>query len=163
MSMLHLLVLIPLLFLLVACSNDDNTGPTQVRWDREICARCAMAVSDRHFAVQIRDGQKGKSNQVYKFDDLGCAVIWLDKQAWKDSPRTEIWITDHQTGDWIDARKAWYVKVNTTPMDYGLGAQIEKTEGALNYEQAKKHVYDIEQNSEHRHSGMPMKMGKGRE
>lgn len=143
-----------ILLLLAACGEEQTTGPVKVRWDREICARCAMAVSDRNFSAQVRGGRPDKKTRVYKFDDVGCAVIWLDKQSWKDDPRTEIWVNDHRNGKWIDARKAWYVKMNNTPMDYGLGAQTDKVEGALDFEQARKHIYEVEQRF-NPHTGKP--------
>ena len=74
-------------FLLAGCSGEDATGPGEVRWDRESCARCAMAVSDRHFSAQVRGGAAGQRTRLYKFDDIGCAVVWLDQQDWKDDAR----------------------------------------------------------------------------
>ena len=67
-------------FLLAGCSGEDATGPGEVRWDRESCTRCAMAVSDRHFSAQVRGGATGQKTRLYKFDDIGCAVVWLDQQ-----------------------------------------------------------------------------------
>ncbi len=155
MKRLYLLLLMPaLVFMLTACEKEKTTGPIKVRWDREICARCAMAVSDRNYSAQVRGGRADKKAKVYKFDDVGCAVIWLDKQKWKDAPRTEIWVNDYKTGGWLDARKAWYVKMNNTPMDYGLGAQKDKTKGALSFEEAKKHIYEVEQRF-NPHTGQP--------
>ena len=148
------LLLISMIFFISACGKEQTTGPVDVRWDREICARCAMAVSDRNFSAQVRGGRKDKKAKVYKFDDVGCAVIWLDKQNWKDDVRTEIWVNDHRNGKWINAKTAWYVKMNNTPMDYGLGAQTEKAEGALTFEQAKKHIYEVEQRF-NPHTGQP--------
>jgi len=72
-------------FLLPGCSGQDATGPVDVRWDRETCERCAMAVGDRYSASQVRGAPAGQSTRVYTFDDIGCAVIWLDEQPWKDA------------------------------------------------------------------------------
>jgi copper chaperone NosL len=140
------LVLLVSVLLMSACSIKDETGPGEVHWDRDICARCVMAVSDHFFSAQIRGGAEGERTDLYFFDDLGCAVIWLDKQLWKDDPRTEIWVNDHESGDWIDASKAWYLTGKTTPMDYGLAAQLAKVEGALNYQEAVEEVYKREAN-----------------
>ncbi len=137
-------VLLLLTLLLPGCSNEPETGPGKVRWDRETCTRCAMAISDRHYAAQVRGGPAGQKTRVYKFDDLGCAVLWLDQQSWKDDPRTEIWVTDHRNGRWIDARTARYVVGKATPMDYGLGAQDDPTEGALDFAAAREHIYAVE-------------------
>lgn len=144
-----------ILGLLTACGKEQTTGAVEVRWDREICARCAMAVSDRKFSAQVRGGRTDKPSKVYKFDDLGCAVIWLDKQNWRDDERTEVWVTDHEDGQWIDARSAWYVKLQGTPMDYGLGAQLSKTGDALSYAEASKHIYTVEEKF-HIHGGAPL-------
>ena len=139
------LLLISMIYFITACGKEQTTGPVDVRWDREICARCAMAISDHGFAAEVRGGRKGKKVKVYKFDDIGCAVVWLDQQNWKDDPKTEIWVKQKSGDNWLDARKAWYSDVKNSPMDYGLGAQAEKTPNALNFEQAKKHIYEVEQ------------------
>ncbi len=155
MKLSHLILLFPvLLFLLSACGKEQTTGPVKVRWDREICARCAMAISDHAYAAEIRGGRKGKKSKIYKFDDIGCAVVWIDKQNWKDDPKTEIWVKDIKTKKWIDARKAWYLDLKKSPMDYGLGAQAVKAENALNFEQARKHIYEVEQRF-NPHIGLP--------
>lgn len=152
---MRLVLLIPILLgLLLSCGKEQITGAVDVRWDREICARCAMAVSDRNFSAQVRGGRSGKPSKVYKFDDLGCAVIWLDKQNWRDEERTEVWVTDYQSGQWVNARTAWYIKLQGTPMDYGLGAQTEKRQGALSFDEASKHIYAVEQKF-HTHGGAP--------
>ncbi|WP_197722858.1 nitrous oxide reductase accessory protein NosL [Sulfurivermis fontis] len=130
---------------LLACSGDPGTGPAEVKWDRDTCARCRMVLSDRFYAAQIRGGPEGKKTRVYKFDDIGCAVLWLEQQPWRNDPRTEIWVTDHRTGAWIDARSAHYVQDRITPMGYGLGAQADAAEGTLQYSQAIEHIHLVEQ------------------
>lgn len=133
------------LLLLTACSNEPETGPGEVRWDRETCIRCVMTVSDPNFSAQIRGGPVGEKPKLVKFDDLGCAVIWLDQQSWKGNPEIEIWVNQYQTGDWIDARQAYYVQNQLTPMNYGLGAQLEAAPGALSFTEAREHIYKIEE------------------
>ena len=131
--------------LLAGCGGEPDTGPGKVRWDRETCERCAMAVSDRYFSAQLRGGPPGATTRLYKFDDIGCAVIWLDQQPWKEDSRTEIWVVDHRTGQWIDARKASYVTGKVTPMAYGLGAQAESGAGLLDFTAARAHIYAVEE------------------
>jgi len=147
-----------LIWLLSACGQQDETGPVDVRWDRESCARCVMAVSDHNFAAQVRGAESGKRTQVYKFDDIGCAVIWLDQQPWKDDPRTEVWVADHRDGQWIDARTASYVTDKVTPMAYGLGAQAEEVADGLDFAAASRRVYEVEQGA-HKHRGHKQHMG----
>ena len=131
--------------LVSACSSEPETGPKDVRWDRDACERCRMVLSDPHFAAQVRYFPQGKRSKVAKFDDIGCAVLWLEKSPWNDDVRTELWVADHRNKQWIDAKKATYVRKKTSPMEYGLGAQSEAQEGGLNFEQAIAHIKDIEE------------------
>ena len=140
------------LLLVAGCTADDATGPGEIRWDREICTRCSMAIGDRAFAAQVRGAPTGDRTRLYRFDDIGCAVIWLQKQPWKNDPRTEIWVIDHLTGDWLDARKASYIKGRISPMNYGLAAQAETIDGALDFQQAKAHIMAVEE-QHHLHGG----------
>lgn len=139
--------------LLAGCSAEPQTGPGEVRWDREICERCAMAVSDPRYSAQVRGGAAGGAGKLYKFDDIGCAVLWLEQQPWKNDAATELWVNSHRNGEWIDARSAWYVTGKITPMDYGLGAQREKTDNSINFTLAVERIHEKEkQLSSHRHA-----------
>jgi nitrous oxide reductase accessory protein NosL len=122
---------------LAACSREPETGPVELKWDRDTCKRCSMAISDRHYAVQVRGGPK---NQVFKFDDIGCAVHWLKDQPWAGDPATEIWVTDFRSGKWLDARSAHYVAGKTTPMAYGYGATSEASPGSIGFEEVRKQL-----------------------
>lgn len=130
--------------LLASCSGDSGTGPVEVRWDRDACERCRMVLSDPHFAAQVRYFPEGKRAKVVKFDDVGCAVIWLQENNLENDSKAEIWVADHRSREWIDARSATYVLKKTTPMEYGLGAQSEQVSDGMNFEQAKQHIADIE-------------------
>ena len=105
------------------CEKKSTTELSKVHWDRDMCARCVMVVSDRANTVQVRNPDTGKT---YMFDDLGCAVLWFEEEkiAWKN--KAVIWINDNQTGKWINARTAFYDADNITPMDYGFAAHKEK-------------------------------------
>ncbi|GAB4346482.1 MAG: hypothetical protein Kow006_05030 [Gammaproteobacteria bacterium] len=129
---------------LPGCSGDPGTGPVEVKWDRVACERCRMVLSDRRHAAQIRFTDPGGKSRIMFFDDIGCAVIWLDDKPWKDAAGTEIWVNDHRDGRWIDARKAYYVEGGLTPMEYGLGAQDEPAAGAMSFEQAIARIWEIE-------------------
>ncbi|HXK56206.1 MAG: hypothetical protein KDI74_01935 [Gammaproteobacteria bacterium] len=142
---LRLLFVLPALFLLIACSEDPGTGPAEVKWDRTVCERCRMVLSDRHLAAQVSYLPEGKKrSRIVQFDDIGCAILWLEDKRWKDDPETRIWVADHRNGEWINARTASYVPVKITPMAYGLGAQSEPAPGALDFTQAKAHVLEVE-------------------
>lgn len=134
------------LLLLTACSGDPGTGPVEVKWDRDACARCNMVLSDRQHSAQVRFTPiDGKRSQVKKFDDLGCAVLWLDQQPWRDAPGVELWVSEQDSGEWIDARSAHYITGKLTPMQYGLGAQRTAGPDTLDFARAREHVYAVEQ------------------
>jgi hypothetical protein len=126
---------------LPACARKPATGPGPVRWDRDTCKLCVMAISDRHNAAQVRGGGPGEEDALHLFDDLGCAVVWLDQQSWKDDPRVEIWVNHHRDGTWLAARSAWYQPNQPTPMDYGLAAQPERGDGSLDFAQAREAIF----------------------
>lgn len=123
------------LLFLAACSREPETGPVEIKWDRDACVRCSMAISDRYYAVQVRGGPKKK---VFKFDDIGCAVTWLKDQPWGNDPATEIWVADFRSGKWLDARTVRYVAGKTTPMGYGYGATAEATAGSVSFDEARR-------------------------
>lgn len=135
-----------LVLLLAGCGGDPQTGPIEPHWDRDACERCRMVLSDRAYAAQIRYQPQGRKRvQTLWFDDIGCATLWLDEQPWRDDPVVEIWVTDQDSGQWIDARTAHYVIGRVTPMAYGLGASAVPHQGSLDFEQAKQHIRDMEQ------------------
>ena len=134
-------LLFSLLLLLSACSRQPETGPVEIKWDRDTCTRCSMALSDRQYAAQVRGGPKKKA---FKFDDIGCAVHWLKNQPWANDPATEIWVADYRSGKWLDARTAHYVTGKRTPMGYGYGATAEAVPGSISFEEASKQLLALD-------------------
>ncbi len=110
-------------YFFTGCEKKIDKGVAKVHWDRDMCARCVMVVSDRKNTAQVRHPNTGKK---YMFDDIGCAILWFqeDKIEWKE--KAIIWITDVNTGKWIDARTAFYDTENITPMAYGFSAHKTK-------------------------------------
>ena len=131
--------------LLIGCSGDPGQGPVEVKWDRDACERCRMVLSDRAYAAQVRFFPEGGRSKVFKFDDIGCAVLWLEDKPWNADPKTEIWVRDMLDDKWIDARSAVYVKGRVTPMEYGLGAQSRPDPAGMDFARAKIHIAEVEQ------------------
>jgi len=122
-----------------------STNPAEVHWDRDMCVRCAMVVSDRKNTTQAINPENGK---VYMFDDIGCMILWFQNEniSWRD--KAVIWITDANTGKWIDARKAFYDTENITPMAYGFSAhkskdEIKKRQEVIDFNEVVKRVKEI--------------------
>jgi hypothetical protein len=132
----------------VACGWGNATGPVEIVWDRDTCERCAMAIGDRRFAAQIRSGASG---EVHKFDDLGCASLWLDEHRDGVGDRLEAWVRDLRGERWLDATASTYAPGLHTPMSYGFGATPEPVEGGIRWDEVRGRIREIE--SERRRRG----------
>lgn len=132
-------------FLMLGCDGKPSLEPKKVHWDRDMCERCRMVLSDRKFSAQVLHPDTGKK---YTFDDIGCVILWFkeDKIDWAD--RAQIWVNDAKTGEWINARDAFYDVENITPMAYGFGAhrskeQIEVGQEIVDFEEVTRRVIKI--------------------
>lgn len=123
MKKIKLLISPILILIFLGCENKNDSGIGKVHWDRDMCARCVMVVSDRHNTVQL---QVPTSKKQYVFDDIGCMAIWLDETnaSFKDS--VKVWVNDASNGEFIDAREAFYTTQNITPMSFGFSAYKTK-------------------------------------
>ena len=137
-----LFALFTLLLLFGGCEKKSVGGVHKVHFDRDMCTRCAMVVSDRHHAVQVIEPKRDKA---YMFDDIGCMVLWFADEhvPWRDS--AIIWITDAKSGEWIDAKTAFYDSGNVTPMAFGYMAHknredIEKGKEVFTYDEVVKRI-----------------------
>jgi hypothetical protein len=128
-----------LVFLMITACKGGNEEqlPVDFVWDRVACEECKMALSDPHYSVQVIDA----NGKAYFFDDIGCAILWQQRQPWNDKART--WVNDVNTTEWIEAQKAnWISGDPQTPMGYGFAATLSPVENALDYETVKKRMVD---------------------
>lgn len=119
------------LFFTLGCEDKQKE---EIHWDRDMCVRCKMVVSDRKNTVKM---QPLNSKKYLVFDDVGCYIFWR-----KDNPDVKaeyIIINDSQTGKWIDMKKALYTGGNFTPMGYGFWAYEKGTEPK------KRKIYTFEE------------------
>ena len=145
MNYFRFLILGILVFSFSACEKKSTTDVAEVHWDRDMCARCVMVVSDRQNTTQVRNPKTGKT---YMFDDIGCMALWFKEEniEWKD--KAIVWITDVNTGKWINARTAFYDTENITPMAYGFSAHktkesIKDGQEIVDYDEVVKRVLII--------------------
>jgi nitrous oxide reductase accessory protein NosL len=130
------LLALPLAGLLAGCGRAAPAdGPLAVRWGRDTCTRCQMVLSDRRFAAEVRGGPR---HELYKFDDIGCAVAWLNEQPWSAEPATRIWVaalaSQGEAPAWLDARRAHYQAGYSSPMGYNFGAVAAATPASLDFQ-----------------------------
>jgi len=145
MRVLLLLLGLYLTLFTTGCETKNTSQVHKIHYDRDMCARCAMVVSDRKNSVEVINPENGK---YYLFDDIGCTVLWFDDEhiSWQD--KAIIWVTDAKSGEWIDARKAYYDTENITPMAYGFSAHkakedIEKGQEIIDFNEVVKRVKKI--------------------
>ena len=122
-SIIKILAITALTLFLSSCEKKISHEHDKMHWDRDMCERCKMVVSERNHAAQVINPQTGQS---HKFDDIGCIVLWFKEEniTWKDTAK--IWITDVKTSKWINARTAYYDNLHITPMAYGFSANEKK-------------------------------------
>jgi len=121
---------------IITCKGaNEEQLPVDFVWDRVACEECKMALSDPHYSAQVI----GSNGKAYYFDDIGCAILWLKRQPWKNKART--WVNDVNSTEWIDAQKAnWMYGDPKTPMGYGFAATLSPVENALDWETVNKWV-----------------------
>ncbi|MFZ4537549.1 hypothetical protein [Propionivibrio sp.] len=140
------LLMTPLAAALSACGKSQNlpAGMQEIKWDRDVCVRCSMVISDRRFAAELIGGAK---NTVFKFDDIGCAVFWMrDKIAaypWMLEAASRLWVADLDSRSdevrWLEARAAHYV-TKTSPMGYNQGAVAHPQAGSMDFSTMSEQV-----------------------
>ena len=80
----------------------------------DTCAKCAMAIKEPLHAAQFRTPSKS-----YKFDDIGCMVLYLNEHRELADP--EVYVVNRADGEWIRGETAYFLlSTEKTPMGYGL-------------------------------------------
>lgn len=145
-----------MILMLAGCDKSIDLSPHHVRWDQDVCARCAMHLSDPLNSAQVIDKRNGNA---YYFDDLGCAVLWLrEGKAPFDEEGAVIYINDAKDGKWLKHNEAIYASPYITPMSFGIAAFADKNNIAadktiLTYEKAVAEIIQIRDQRKHNNQG----------
>ncbi len=107
-----------LLLATLACRNADQR-PRAIE-SEDACARCKMTISQPRYAAQIVE----KDGTSYKFDDIGCMVIFARQHQLTRAAGAKMYVMDYAATDWLDAERAVFVKSDAidSPMASGLAA-----------------------------------------
>ena len=95
---------------------------------------CKMRITEKRNSSQII----APDGNTWFFDDPACMVQWLEDKSFKD--QAKIWIFTLDSKKWIDAKKAWYGRTDSTAMHYGFGGREAQTEGTVDYETMRLYV-----------------------
>ena len=111
-------------------SNALPDRPTDLVWDRTACDACQMHVGEPGFAaqVQLRDGR------TLAYDDPGCLL-----DAWQATTAGAhaVWFHHLHEARWLRSDQVAFVRVEPTPMGFGLGAVDPGTPGSMTLEAAR--------------------------
>lgn len=111
--------LILLLCVLAIGCGSRPSRPIQIRLGEDTCEQCRMTIISTATAAQI----VVPGGEPVIFDELGCLATYLSGHRIGDA---SIFITDHRTGEWVDAAGAIFTRTNTsTPMSSGLLAHAD--------------------------------------
>jgi len=145
MRKFNLFLTIFLIFFVGCDKKVEDNSPKKVHWDRDMCERCKMVLSDREYATEIINP---KTHKTYYFDDIGCAVLWLKEEKIPWAKSAKIWVKDGKTKKWIDAKSANYIDDAVTPMAYGFKAykkeNFPKSKKMINFDEVVQKVEEIE-------------------
>jgi copper chaperone NosL len=106
--------------LTAGCAGSGTPGPVAIDLGQDACSHCRMAiVSTATGAEIIAAGEEPRL-----FDDIGCLRDFL--AAAPLPPDAVVFVADHRTGAWVDARRATFTKTSLqTPMGSGLVAHAD--------------------------------------
>lgn len=122
--MRYILTLV-LALMLLGCEGKVDLSPKKVNWDRDECERCAMMMGDKDFTAQVVSQEDGNT---YFFDDIGCAILWLDNAGNMLSlDNVNLYVRNAENKDFIDAKEAVYTTDRISPMSYNFLAHDTKT------------------------------------
>jgi len=88
---------------------------------------CGMIIDDLTYASQVI----APDGKTWFFHDHGGMAGWLKTKRFAKT--ATIWVRDRQTDTWIDGRKAWYSRTESTPMLYGFGAYADSASGYVDF------------------------------
>ncbi|OGR81988.1 MAG: hypothetical protein A3J74_01860 [Elusimicrobia bacterium RIFCSPHIGHO2_02_FULL_57_9] len=117
--------LVALALILAACARPDLTGPPQVAFGRQECARCGMIISEERYAA----GYVSETGQSVAYDDVGELLAVLSKQPGLSA---RAWVRDFNGQGWVRAKEASFVVSPglATPMGSGMAAFADSARAA---------------------------------
>ena len=108
-------VLVGVLALAVAGCGAREPQPVALVLDEDACSFCRMAISQREMAAEA----VSPGGRVERFDDIGCLLDWRSER--KVPEGTVFFVVDFDSGEWLDAEEAAYLRSRAIPTPMGSG------------------------------------------
>jgi copper chaperone NosL len=106
--------------LAAGCAGSGVPGPVGIDLGRDACRHCRMAIVSKATAAEI----VAPGEEPLLFDDIGCLRDFA--AAMPPPPDAVVFVTDHRSGEWIDARHAVFTRTSLqTPMGSGIVAHAD--------------------------------------
>ncbi|WP_121626269.1 hypothetical protein [Poseidonibacter antarcticus] len=114
--------------MVVIHEGNHTHQPVDIKLNHFQDSQCGMTiVNKRHSAQAV-----APDGRTWFFDDVGCMSLWYHNI--KFQKEATLWVYTNDTNEYINARDAWYMRTDTTPMNYGFGANKVKQEGYVDFE-----------------------------
>jgi copper chaperone NosL len=107
-------------------SSKEITAPS-IHFGQDVCAKCAMIISDERFAGAIGLRRKGRVEHLF-FDDVGEMLEYDPGQH----EEIRWYATSAVSRQWLDAETAFFLHSDNliTPMGTGIGAYSTREEAS---------------------------------
>ena len=113
--------------IIVVSHNNTEKKPVEITLDKVKCSECGSLIKALANSSQV----VLSNGTTYFFDDLGCMLLWLNKQ--KDRDTITIWVYTEDTEQYILAQNAYYSRLALSPIGYGFGAYEIRLYGSASY------------------------------
>ncbi|MBI3873727.1 MAG: hypothetical protein HY307_01735 [Arcobacter sp.] len=120
--------------MIVVKDGNANKTPYELVGGKYQDSDCGMVINDMKFVSQV----VSNDGKTWFFHDHGGMANWLKNKPLKTT--ATIWVMSLDTKIYIDGRKAWYSRIDTTPMGYGFGAYENKKDGLIDFEEMFLHM-----------------------
>lgn len=113
----------------VIYEGNHTHEPIDIKLNHFQDSQCGMTITNtKHSAQAIAPDGK-----TWFFDDVGCLALWYNNI--KFQKEAILWVYTNDTNEYIDARTAWFNRIDSTPMGHGFGAFKEKQDGFITFDE----------------------------
>ena len=121
-----LLLLLPLLFLTIAC--ETRPTPEPIEYGKDSCEFCRMIIADAGFAAEL----KTKKGKVYKFDSIECLAAFVLSGRVRKEDILAMWVSDFaHKGRLIRVERAKFLVSDRLRSPMGLNISAYESEEDL--------------------------------